>query len=159
MRDFFAERKRWNLLDERNKRIVKTFEVEKGQLRILIDFFCYVVILNEMMDNIEYYSEDVNGSGIKEILEDQMMNFGVILKEMSINIQNKFDRLYCDCLGFGYDIEKFQAEIYHIRKCLIEEMSENKFYMDPEVMYGNLYEILSSLEKIEWNVKYCEIDD
>ena len=39
MSDLFAERKRWNLLDKMNKRIFETFEVEKGQLRILIDFF------------------------------------------------------------------------------------------------------------------------
>ena len=159
MSDLFAERKRWNLLDKMNKRIFETFEVEKGQLRILIDFFCYDVISNELMNNIEYYSDDVNGSGIKEILENQITNYRVMLEEMSINIQNKFDRLYWDCLGFGYDIKELQAEIYHIRKCLIEEMTANNFYMDPEVIYGTLYEILSSLEKIERNVEDCEMND
>ena len=157
MRDFLAERKRWNLLKKEGKRIFETFEVEKGQLRILIDVFCYDVILNEMKDHMECYSEDVNGSGIKDILEDQMSNLVVILKEMSIKIQNKFDRLYWDCLVFGYDIKECQADIYHIRKCLIEEMTENEFYKDPEVMYGNLYEILFSLEKIERKVEFCSI--
>ena len=159
MRDFLAEKKRWDFLKKKEKRISETFEVEKGQLRILIDFFCYDGVLNELMNHIEWHYEDMNGSSIKDILEDQMSNLVNTLKEMSINIQNKFDRLYWDCLAFGYDIKESQDDIYHIRKCLIEEMTDKKFYKDPEVMYGSLYEILYSLEKIEKNVKFCPLKD
>ena len=155
MRDYFAEEKRWNLLDKMNKRIFETVEVEDGQLRILIDFFCYDVIVNEMMGNIEdtiwrYYYEDVNGSSIKEILEEELTDLGVILKEILINIKNKSDRLYWGCV-FGNGIEGLQENVYHIRKCIIEEMTANNFYMDLEVMYGTLNEIIYSLETIEMN--------
>ena len=111
-----------------------------------------------MIDNIKYYPEDVNVSDIEEILEDQITNLVSMLNEMSINIQKKFDRLYWDCLIFGYNIKELQEDIYHIRKCLIEEMTENKFFKDPEVMYGTLYGILSSLKKIEKKAKAYEID-
>ena len=159
MKDFFAaKKKKWNLLKRKNERISETFEVEKGQLKILIDFFCYDVIYNVMIDNIKYYPEDVNVSDIEEILEDQITNLVNMLNEMSINIQKKFDRLYWDCLIFGYNIKELQEDIYHIRKCLIEEMTENKFFKDPEVMYGTLYGILFSLKKIEKKAKACEID-
>ena len=156
MRDYFAEEKRWNLLDKMNKRIFETVEVEDGQLRILIDFFCYDVIVNEMMGNIEdtiwrYYYEDVNGSSIEEILEEELTDLGVSLKEISINIKNKFDRLYWDCVVFGNGIKGLQGNVYHIRKCIIEEMTANNFYMDLEVMYGTLNEIIYSLETIEMN--------
>ena len=156
---FAASEKRWNFIKEKEKRISEAFEVEKGQLKILLDFFCYDVILNEMMDKIKYYSEDVNVSGIEEILVDQITNLVVILKEMSITIQNKFNSLYWDCLVFGYDIKELQEDIYHIRKCLIEEMTENDFYKDPQMIYGTLSGILHSLEEIEMKVEYCEIYD
>ena len=149
MIDSFAEdKKKWNLLKRKNKRISEAFEVEKGQLKILIDFFCYDVIYNVMIDYIKYYPEDVNVSDIEEVLEEQITNLVYILNEMSINIQNKFDRLYWDCLIFGYDIKELQEDIYHIRKCLIEERTKNRFFKDSEVKYGTLYEILSSLKKI-----------
>ena len=156
MRDYFAEERRWNLLDKMNKRIFETVEVEDGQVRILIDFFCYDVNVNEMMGNIEdtiwrYYYEDVNGRSIEEILEEELTDLGVSLKEISINIRNKFDRLYWDCEVFGNGFKGLQGNVYHIRKCTIEEMTANNFYMDLEVMYGTLNEIIYSLETIEMN--------
>ena len=163
MRDYFAEGKRWNLLDKMNKRIFETVEVEdgqlseveEGQLRILIDFFCCDVIVNEMMGNIEdtfwrYYYEDVNGS-IKEILEEELTDVGVILKEISIYIKKEFDRLYWDCIVFGNGSKGLHGNENHIRKYIIEEMTANDFYMDLEVMYGTLYKIQSSLEEIKMN--------
>ena len=163
MRDYFAEGKRWNLLDKMNKRIFETVEVEdgqlseveEGQLRILIDFFCCDVIVNEMMGNIEdtfwrYYYEDVNGS-IKEILEEDLTDVGVILKDISIYIKNEFDRLYWGCIVFGNGSKGLQGNVYHIRKYIIEEMTANNFYMDLVVMYETLNEIIYSLEEIEMN--------
>ena len=145
-------------MKKEEKIISETFEVEKEQLQIMIDFFCYDEIFNELINHIECYSEDMNGSGIKDILDNQMLNFVVTLKKMSINIQNKFDKLYWDCLAFGYDIKVFQTEIYYIKNSLIDRMTDNKFYKDPELILHTLYEILSTLKKIEMNVEYCPMD-
>ena len=98
---------------------------------------------------MKYHPEDADVSDFEEVLEQQITNLVYILNEMSINIQNKFDRLYWDCLNFGYDIKELQEEIYHIRKCIIEEKTKNRFFKDAEEMYGTLYEILYSLKKIE----------
>ena len=151
-------KKRWDNLKKEKKMISETFEVEKEQLKIMKDFFCYDEIFNELINHIECYSEDMNGSGIKDILDNQMLNFVVTLKQMSINIQNKFDKLYWDCLAFGYDIKVFQTEIYYIKNSLIDRMTDNKFYKDPELIYHTLYEILSTLKKIERNVEYYPLD-
>ena len=152
------DKKRWDDSKKERKIISETFEVEKAQLKIMIDFFCYDEIFNELMNLIEWYYEDMNGSGIKDILDNQMLNLVATLKQMSINIQNKFDRLYWDCLAFGYDIKVFQTEIYYIKNYLIDRMTDNKFYKDPELIYNTLYEILSTLEKIERSVKYHPLD-
>ena len=158
MRDILAKKKRWNLLEKEEKVINGAFEVEKEQLKILIDFFCYDEIFDVLINNMEWFSEDANGSSIKDLLDNQISNLCVTLKQMSIKIQNKFDRLYWDCLEFGYDIKVFQADIYHIRKCLIEEITDNKFHKDPELVYGILCEISSTLEKIEMNVEFCPLN-
>ena len=109
-----------------------------------------------MIDYIKYYPEDVNVSDIEEVLEEQITNLVYILNEMSMNIQNKFDRLYWDCLIYGCDIKELQEDISHIRKCLIEERTKNRFFKDPEVMYGTLYEIISALKKIEKKAAACD---
>ena len=83
-----------------------------------------------------------------------MLNYVVTLKKMSNDIQNKFDKLYWYCLAFGFDIKLFQTEIKYIRNILIDGMTYNKFYKDPELILNTLYQILSLLKKIEMNVNY-----
>ena len=83
-----------------------------------------------------------------------MLNYVDILKKMSINIQNKFDKLYWDCAAFGLDINNFKGGIYYIKNNLIDKMTDNKFFNDPETIIQTLYEILSILDRIE---NECEI--
>ena len=91
-----AEKKIWKNLEKQEKIISKTFAVEKAQLQNMIDFFCYDEIFDVLINHNECCTEDMNESGIKDILDNQMLNYVVTLKKMSINIENKFDKLYWD---------------------------------------------------------------
>ena len=149
-----SAKKKWENLRKQAKKFSETFAVEKAQLQIMIDFFCYDEIFDELINHNKCCTEDMNESGIKDILENQMLNYVVTLKKMSINIENKFEKFYWDCLAFGFDIKLFQTGIYFIKNSLIDRMTDNKFYKDPELILHTLYEILCILKKIE---KECEI--
>ena len=140
------EKQKYNILKKREEMIFETFAVEKAQLQIMIDFFCYDEIFEELIKH--------NECSTKDILDNQMLNYVVTLKKMSINIENKFEKFYWDCLAFGLDIKLFQTGIYFIKHSLIDRMTDNKFFKDPELILQTLYEILCILKKIE---KECEI--
>ena len=148
MRKLSAEKK-WKKMEKQEKMISETFAVEKAQLQIMVDFFCYGEIYDELINLNICCNEDINKRGIKDILDNQMSNHVDILKKMSINIQNKFDKLYWDCLAFGLDIKKLKGGIYYIKNDLIDRMTDNKFFNDPEMLFKTLYEILCILKKIE----------
>ena len=59
-------------------------------------------------------------------------------------------------LAFGFNIKLFQTEIYYLKNSLIDRMTDNKFYKDPELILHTLYEILYMLKKIEMNVKIIQ---
>ena len=123
-----------------------TFAVEKAQLQIMIDFFCCDKILGELINYNECSTE--------EILENQISNYVLTLKNMSINIQYKFDELYCNCLDIGFDIKPLQSDINYMKDRIIDEMTYNDFYYDPELILGALNEILSKLEWIDMIVNW-----
>ena len=149
-----SAKKKWENLRKREKMFYETFAVEKAQLQIMIDFFCYDKIYDELINLKICCNEDINESAVKDILDNQMLNYVDILKKMSINIQNKFDKLCWDCSAFGLDITNFKVGIYYIKNNLIDEMTDNKFFNDPETIIQTLYEILYILERIE---NECEI--
>ena len=84
------------------------FAVEKAQLQIMKDFFCYDEILGELIN--------YNKSSTEKILDNQMSNYVLTLKNMSINIQYKFDELYCNCLDIGFDIKPLQSDINYMKE-------------------------------------------
>ena len=117
------------------------FAVEKAQLQIMIDFFCYDKILGELIN--------YNESSTEEILENQMSNYVLTLKNMSINIQYKFDELYCNCLDIGFDIKPLQSDVDYMKDRIIYGMTYINFYYDPKMILGALNGILSTLEWID----------
>ena len=153
MQEISAE-KEWKEMVRKQKMFNETFAVEKAQLKIMIDFFCYDEIYDELINLKMCCNEDINEMAVKDILDNQMLNYVDILKKMSINIQNKFDKLCWDCAAFGLDITNFKAGIYYIKNNLIDEMTDNKFFNDPETIIQTLYEILGILKRIE---KECEL--
>ena len=79
-----------------------TFVAEKIQLQTMIDLFCFDDILDKML-NYNYENSMINN--IDKILDNQISNYILIIKKMSIDIQYKFDELYCNCLDIGFDIK------------------------------------------------------
>ena len=127
-----------------------TFAVDKAQLQIMIDFFCSDKILGELIN--------YNETSTEEILKNQISNYVLTLKNMSINIQYKFDELYCNCLDIEFDIKPLQSDINYMKDKIIDEMMYNDFYNDPELILGALNGILSTLEWIDMIVNLLKIN-
>ena len=126
-----------------------TFAVEKAQLQIMIDFFCFDDILGELM----YYNSNNCKNNLKKntekILDNQISNYVLIMENMSINIQYKFDELYCNCLDIGFDIKPLQLDINYMNDKIIDEMKYKDFYHKTEMILGGLNGIISTLEWID----------
>ena len=68
---------------------------------------------------------------------------------MSIDIQYKFDELYCNCLDIGFDIKPLHVDINCININIIDDMKYKDFYYANDVILGNFNGILSTLEWID----------
>ena len=123
-----------------------TFVAEKIQLQTMIDLFCFDDILDKML-NYNYENSMINN--IDKILDNQISNYILIIKKMSIDIQYKFDELYCNCLDIGFDIKPLQIYINDINIYIIDDMKYKDFYYANGVILGNFNGILSTLEWID----------
>ena len=68
---------------------------------------------------------------------------------MSIDIQYKFDELYCNCLDIGFDIKPLQIDINDINIYIIDDMKYKDFYYANDMILGIFNGILSTLEWID----------
>ena len=123
-----------------------TFVAEKIQLQTMIDSFCFDDILDKML-NYNYENSMINN--IDKILDNQISNYILIIKKMSIDIQYKFDELYCNCLDIGFDIKPLQIDINDINIYIIDDMKYKDFYYANGMILGIFNGILSTLEWID----------
>ena len=123
-----------------------TFVAEKIQLQTMIDLFCFDDILDKML-NYNYEKSMINN--IDKILDNQILNYKLILKKMSIDIQYKFDKLYCNCLDIGFDIKPLQKVINDININIIDDMMYKEFFDADGVILENFNGLLSTLEWID----------
>ena len=107
------------------------------------DIYCKIIRLYSLLDWFDITEET------EIILEKQIANYQVIMENMSVDIQYKFDKLCCNCLDIGFDIKPLQLDINYMNDFIINNMLYKEFYFSTERIIDNLKRILSTLEWID----------